>query len=392
MKLKSILTAFCVIMALQIVGQVRSEDFRARLKDAVQSFLLKNTQTETYVYNLFLDPANSRDDAIRSGLKKLRRDKYIADSILETNVRLLWADCDNRGGSCSTADQNRIDFIEDSCRKQIETSYNVSRARLFRETRRKTTRWLPTRNTIFTQLYYNSESQVDFLSNNRVSLFDDNAAFQSEIIDVYFSIFRISIGTVLSKAETKSITGSEIRNLNNNQIDSLVHIRDSTNKANGTLVKVLSGGGTGVLGLRTTIFKYRQRADKPVTFSSELVGRYSLDLPVAGTSSDVKETYSFWTVGLEQACKIPFKKYSITTFEDISAISAFGRFSVNYVGGSGKFHDVIASTERNFAFTNASFGIEIQNFSIYYTKGIFFDSRLSNNNYSRVTVGISKIF
>ncbi|MDO9184814.1 MAG: hypothetical protein Q7W13_02305 [Bacteroidia bacterium] len=325
-------------------------------------------------------------------LKDLKIEKNKKKKALKKYIKGEWKNC-MQTENCTDAKQDSLNKLELDGNKRIDNIYYAGLKKIYKYSSLRTFRPFPCKNSIYTQMYYNSSSNIEFMTNTNFSMFGDNGSFQTEIVDVYYGPFRFSVGSVLSKAKTKTISGGDLKNLNNQQIDSLVNDVDSINKSNGNLLKLVSGGGTSVFGLRTPLLKIKNyRKDKSLSLISEFVGKLSVDLPIAGNSFNANETYFFSTFGIETIGVLPLKKLDLKTFEDINAISIIAKVGVYGVGGSKNFIESTGSKNSIFGFSIFSAGIEIRNITIYYSNNLFFDNALSNNNTSRITVGLTKLF
>ncbi|OUJ69899.1 hypothetical protein BXP70_25890 [Hymenobacter crusticola] len=264
--------------------------------------------------------------------------------------------------------------------QRIEREYAINQEFIHATNKRRKIRLLPAMSTYTSSLYYNSEKKVEFFQNLNLNYFSSNGSIKTEVAAAYYFIFRTDISTVLSKTKVQEIDPSKIGNFNQDQLRKEVVKIDSTNKSNSTLNKIVSGGGEAMLSIRTplvSIFSNQRRAIAP-RFTSELIGNFSLDLPVAKTYVDGNDATYFSMWGLDNDFSIPLIKFDDKR-DGYQAIALASKVVIKNVHGSSDFYNNLgSSSKKGFWMREFYFGIDAGPVMIYYTTQSFSNANFKN--------------
>ncbi len=124
---------------------------------------------------------------------------------------------------------------------------------IYEDWREEPLRSFPARNYIFANLFYNNDKYkpvqglgYGYLQTN----FDGSYSLYSEFISSitpFPPFFRVGLGSLLSSTNISKLKASALSNASQNQIDSMIHRVDSLNRKNGSVNRLLSGGGNAML-------------------------------------------------------------------------------------------------------------------------------------------------
>ena len=297
-----------------------------------------------------------------------------------------------RDGLINGLEIEDLDKLREEREQDCDSAYYRSIDFLYSKNKYKAIRIFPAFNNYMSMLYYNADSKFDFFQNTSLSFGGDNASFESEVVSGYLWIFRTSISTILSRESQEKIDPESLKGLTDNQVDSLVNIRDSINVLNNTLLKVISGGGEANLKFRAPLLNIWGNEYKKLKIKSDLFGQISADLPLAGSSISEKDISLFNVIGIENKVIIPIINFNPKSKEGYEAFSLFGKFDIKNIGGTSEFYESLSIPEKRFWYSEYSLGISFKNYLIYYTDQIFYEDHLSNENRGRLNVALIKQF
>lgn len=285
-----------------------------------------------------------------------------------------------------------LDNLRKDKERMIEKEYNRSVEFLYTRNKYKALRVFPAFNNYMSMLYYNSDKRFDFFQNTNLSFGNDNGSFESEVVSGYLWIFRTSLTTILSKESVVKINPNELRGLTDQQVDSLVLSTDKTNLSNNTLLKIISGGGEANLNFKAPLLNLWGNAKGKIKIKSDIVGRVSASLPIAGNAIPKSEINIFNFVGVENRMIVPVINFDAKKKEGYEAFALFGKYDVRNVGGSETFYSSLGISQNRFWYTEYSLGLTFKNYLIYYTNQTFHSSSLAGNNRGRLAVALVKEF
>ncbi len=263
---------------------------------------------------------------------------------------------------------------------------------LYSENKYKAVRVFPAFNNYMSMLYYNADKKFDFFQNTNLSFGGDNASFETEAVSGYLWIFRTSLTSTLSREYQETIDPELLKGLTDNQLDSLVNIRDSINIQSNTLLKLISGGGEANLKFRAPLLNIWGNEPRNIKIKSDLYAQISADLPSVGNSIPEKDISLFNVFGIENKLLIPVINFDSKTKEGYEAFSFFGKFDIKNVGGTPEFYKNLSIPEQRFWYSEYSIGINYKNYLIYYTDQIFYEDNLAGENRGRLNVALVKQF
>lgn len=271
---------------------------------------------------------------------------------------------------------------------EIDVNYHRSLEFLVAKNKRKRYRVFPSFNPYMSMLYYNSDKKFEFFQNINLSFGEDNRAFESEIVSGYLWAFRVSLSTVLATESTERLSPETLAGLSREQVDNLISENEKVNLANNTLLKVISGGGEANLNFKFPILNFWGNHVKNINLKSDLSGRLSGNLPLAGNSIPGSEVNFFTTIGFENYVIVPIRNFSIQKKQGFQTFAFFGRFDIKNVGGTSEFFNSLNIPSERFWYSGYSFGLTYSNLLIFYNNQTFHNSPLENNNKSRFGVGL----
>jgi hypothetical protein len=295
-------------------------------------------------------------------------------------------------GKITNIEIDDLDRIRKDREDKIESEYHRSIEFLYSRNKYKSLRVFPAFNGYMSMLYYNSDKRFDFFQNTNLSFGNDNGSFESEVVSGYLWIFRASLSTVLSRESLKKINSNELKGLTDLQVDSLVIATDKSNLANNTLLKVISGGGEANLNFKAPLLNLWGNKKGKIKIKSDIVGRISAGLPIAGSSIPESEISIFNLVGIENRIIIPVINFDTKKKEGYEAFALFGKYDFKNVGGSETFYSSLGISQKRFWYAEYSIGLTFKNYLIYYTNQTFYNNSLEGNNKGRLAVALIKEF
>lgn len=383
--LKSILTAVSVLLALTSQGQIDTTKLKQQQIQTVR-ILNDQIQLQQQIQQSYED-ANEKIFGsvhdITSARKVARNDLNNWYNITLDSIEQNWI---------TNIDIDDLDNLRKDRESKIEKEYNRSIEFLYSRNKYKGLRVFPAFNNYMSMLYYNSDKRYDFFQNTNLSFGNDNGSFESEVVSGYLWIFRTSLTTVLSKESSKKINPDELKGLTDQQVDSLVISTDKTNLANITLLKIISGGGEANLNFKAPLLNLWGNAKGKIKTKSDIVGRISAGLPIAGNSIPKSEINIFNLVGIENRIIIPVINFDTKKKEGYEAFALFGKYDFKNVGGSETFYSSLGISQKRFWYAEYSVGLTFRNYLIYYTNQTFYNPTLEGNNKGRLAVALIKEF
>ncbi len=289
-------------------------------------------------------------------------------------------------------DIDALDKLRKDRESQIEKEYNRSIEFLYSKNKYKSLRVFPAFNNYMSMLYYNSDKRFDFFQNTNLSFGNNNGSFESEVVSGYLWIFRTSLSTVLSKESVKKINPAELKGLSDHQVDSLVTSTDKTNRANNTLLKIISGGGEANLNFKAPLLNLWGNTKGNIKVKSDITGRISGGLPIADNAIPQSEINIFYLVGIENKVIIPVINFDSKKKEGFESFSLFGKYDIKNVGGSEVFYSSLGIAQKPFWYAEYSVGLTFKNYLIYYTGQHFYSSALEGSSKGRLALALIKEF
>jgi hypothetical protein len=343
-----------------------------------QSDSTKRAQQVQKINSIFTEAMNEQIQ-LRSAIdvtKKIRKNVNSASSKKRASKKKVreWYKI-----NVDSIPEKQLDSIYDLKILQIDSAYLNTMRKAYRKKKIDNVRPFPALNGVFSALYYNGNesTRFDFLRTTTISGLQENGAFSTEIVAGYAGAFRVGFSSVLSRQKQITISNDELKDLSGDTLEMRLVQIDSINRQNNTLLKLVSGGGEGVLTARTPVLNINGNNKRAsLAFETEFVGTLSGDLPIVGSYIEGSDVSIFGTVGLENQLLFRLKKFDIqpkNISEGFSALFLFGKFNARSVSGSDKFYENLG-VRKGFFIIDYSFGLIIKNFNIYYMNQTFSNS------------------
>lgn len=383
--IKSILTFILILLAFTSQGQTDTTKLQQQQIQTVK-ILNDQIQLQQQIQQSYVDAK----EKIFGSVQEVTSARNVARKALKTWYNLTLDSIEQR--LITNLDINDLDNLRKDKEIMIEKEYHRSIEFLYSRNKYKGLRVFPSFNNYMSMLYYNSDKRYDFFQNTNLSFGNDNGSFESEVVSGYLWIFKTSLTTILSKESTKKINPDELKGLTDQQVDSLVISNDKTNLANNTLLKIISGGGEANLNFKAPFLNLWGNSKGMIKIKSDIVGRISAGLPIAGNSIPKSEINIFNLVGIENRIIIPVINFDTIKKEGYEAFALFGKYDLKNIGGSETFYSSLGISQKRFWYSEYSVGLTFKNYLIYYTNQTFHNPTLGGNNKGRLAVALIKEF
>jgi hypothetical protein len=277
-------------------------------------------------------------------------------------------------------------IIDSTYRRACETIFDQRRLDFFGP--------FPSFNSFMSMLHYNeTKQQFSLFTKNDlgIGITGKRAAFESEIVSGYISVFRFGISTTLTKNEQETIAPNEIAGLTGVQIDSLVEQKDSINRANSTLQKIIANGGELNVKINAPLLRVGNLELNKFQINTNLIGQFSLDVPQLGQTIPGKELGFFNLYGIENKLIIQIHNFKPDNpYKTETAFRILLKYNLVNIGGSSSFYQAIGINEERFWNHEYAIGLNIDNVIIAYNGKIFGMDKLNDENSNVVSVTLIK--
>ena len=217
---------------------------------------------------------------------------------------------------------------------------------------------LPTRmNSILAKCYYNinSDKVVEGLQNGlwQYNPSSSGNSLYFEGVAGYAWGLRISLGAMIASTQLIKIDTGVIKTSTLSQIDSLVKVTDSANKANNSIQRLLAGGGNLMAVISYPWIVIHINDNKTSNISSTLFNKLGLNIPSLGNEIKGDSVALLNTLGgqVDGNLSLDYSTFSFGVFSD---------YSLGWLWDKS-----LISSQHNFCYQEVIAGFYITHFKIY---------------------------
>ncbi len=288
---------------------------------------------------------------------------------------------------------------EDRIKRVIEIAYTscqiehdrMSRSIWNRYSEYPKLKFLPSRNSATSMMYYQQSRKNNFLSNVNIEGWDSVGSIKSNLFTGYSGPIQISVNTMLSRITPESLDEATRSSLDSAQLLEKLNQIDSSNMVRSTLYKTVSGGGEFSIGLRYPLISYNiSKSLTEISFTTELANYIGLDAPIAGRYIAENDLLINNVFQINPSILVPFQVFGDNGSRVNNTDDKFFGFSIrgsaSLVHGTKKFYETLKVANKPFGYYSLSFALILDRLTIQYTLMDFSNSQFEGPNYNRLQV------